>query len=299
MEMNKKLPTYYYSGGYFILTIFIFSIAAILCKYYILGIIELSVAVFLFILNLISRSRTEKRLYEMFEKMTLNVGEATRSSLINFPLPTVVADTGGDIKWYNNEFKQIFNKNSLINENIKELIISLRESDFWEGSQKNILEDVTYEGRHFKIAGSKTIERSDSDKNAVVVLYFYETTDFIKMQEKYMQEKTFECMLFVDNYDEIMETTKNAEIPQVQAQIYKVINDWANESGGVLIKYERDKYCIIFEHRKLDDFIKNKFDILTRVRAIQEGNAVPVTISIGIGVNGANIYENDEFAKNA
>ncbi|MBE7028387.1 MAG: phosphoesterase, partial [Ruminococcaceae bacterium] len=53
------------------------------------------------------------------------------------------------------------------------------------------------------------------------------------------------------------------------------------------------------EHRKLDDFIKNKFDILTRVRAIQEGNAVPVTISIGIGVNGANIYENDEFAKNA
>ncbi|MBE7039807.1 MAG: phosphoesterase [Ruminococcaceae bacterium] len=299
MEMNKKLPAYYYSGGYFILTIFILGIAAILCKYYIFGIIEISVAAFLFILNLISRSRTEKRLYEMFEKMTLNVGEATRSSLINFPLPTVVADIGGDIKWYNNEFKQIFNKNSLINENIKELIDSLKESDFWEGSKKSILEDVSYEGRYFKIAGSKTIERSDSDKNAVVVLYFYETTDFIKMQKKYMQEKTFECMLFVDNYDEIMETTKNAEIPQVQAQIYKVINDWANESGGVLIKYERDKYCIIFEHKKLDDFIKNKFDILNRVRAIQEGNAVPVTISIGIGVNGANIYENDEFAKNA
>ena len=240
---------------------------------------------------------TYKRIRELRENRGLS--QARVGSLINFPLPTVVADTEGDIKWYNGEFKQIFNENSLINKNIKELISELKDAEFWKNSAKSILENVTYGERHFKIAGSKTIESGDSDKNAVIVLYFYEITDFVSLEKKYEAEKTFECMLFVDNYDEIMEATKNAEIPQVQAQIYRVINDWANENGGVLIKYERDKYCIIFENNKLSDFINNKFEILSKVRAIQEGNSLPVTISIGIGTGGANIYENDEFAKNA
>lgn len=299
MELNKKLPEYYYNGRYFILTMFVLGIAALFLKNYLFGIVQIGVAMFSFVFNIISRRQTERRLYEMFEKMTVNVGEATRSSLINFPLPTVVADTEGDIKWYNGEFKQIFNENSLINKNIKELISELKDAEFWKNSSKSILENVTYGERHFKIAGSKTIESGDSDKNAVIVLYFYEITDFVSLEKKYEAEKTFECMLFVDNYDEIMEATKNAEIPQVQAQIYRVINDWANENGGVLIKYERDKYCIIFENNKLSDFINNKFEILSKVRAIQEGNSLPVTISIGIGTGGANIYENDEFAKNA
>ena len=299
MELNKKLPEYYYNGRYFILTMFVLGIAALFLKYYLFGIVQIGVAMFSFVFNIISRRQTERRLYEMFEKMTVNVGEATRSSLINFPLPTVVADTEGDIKWYNGEFKQIFNENSLINKNIKELISELKDAEFWKNSAKSILENVTYGERHFKIAGSKTIESGDSDKNAVIVLYFYEITDFVSLEKKYEAEKPFECMLFVDNYDEIMEATKNAEIPQVQAQIYRVINDWANENGGVLIKYERDKYCIIFENNKLSDFINNKFEILSKVRAIQEGNSLPVTISIGIGTGGANIYENDEFAKNA
>lgn len=299
MEINKKLPAYYYNGVYFILMIFILGIVALLLKYYIFGAVQITVAVFLFIFNFISRKRTEKHIYEIFEKMTVDVGGATRNSLINFPVPTVVTDGGGEVKWYNNEFKQIFSKSSLINENMKELIPELKNSEFWNNAHKNILTDIQFGGKTFCLAGSKTIEQNDLDKNTVVVMYLFETTEYVELQKKYTDEKTFECILFVDNYDEVMEATKNAEIPQVQAHIYRVINDWANENGGVLLKYERDKYFIIFENKKLEGFIKDKFDILNKVRNIQDGNALPITISIGIGVNGANIYENDEFAKNA
>jgi len=299
MDLNKKLSKFFYNGVYTILVIFILGLVALMLGYHVFAIVEIAIALFLLIFNMISKKRTEKRIYDMFEKMTVNVGEATRSSLINFPLPTVVAGVGGDIKWYNNEFKNIFSENNLFNKNIKELIPTLENSDFWSNPQKSILTDITYNGRSFKLAGSKTIEQSDSDKNAVIILYLYEITDFLSIQKKYIDEKTFACYLFVDNYDEIMETTKNAEMPQLQAQIYKVINDWVIENDGVLVKYDRDKYCITFEYKKLEGFIKNKFDILNRVRSIQEGNALPATISVGIGLNGATIYENDDFAKNA
>ncbi len=299
MDLNKKMPKNYYNGGYFIIVMFILGLAALLCKYYIFGAIELGLAALLFILNLIYKKRTEKNIYDMFEQMTLNAGEATRSSLINFPLPTIVVGTEGDIKWYNNEFKSIFKDNNLFNLNIGELIPDLKDTTFFSDSEKSILADLSIESRHFKVAGSKTVENSNSGKNSIIVLYFYEITEFLDIKKKYTDEKTFECLLFVDNYDEVMETTKNANIPLLQAQIYKVINDWANENGGVLIKYERDKYCILFEHKKFEDFIKGKFDILNRVRSIEEGNTLPATISIGIGINGTDIFENDEFAKNA
>ncbi|MBO5930054.1 MAG: DHH family phosphoesterase, partial [Clostridia bacterium] len=42
-----------------------------------------------------------------------------------------------------------------------------------------------------------------------------------------------------------------------------------------------------------------KFDILNRVRNISENNTISATISIGIGLNGGTLSENDAFAKNA
>ena len=299
MEINRKLPRYFYNGGYFILTILILGIAALIIGYRVFGAVEICVAAFLFIFNFISKKRTERRLQDMFEKMTVNVGDATRSSLINFPLPTVVTGADGDIKWYNSEFKEIFDDDNLFNKSLKELFPALEKSEFWNDSEKSILTEVTVGKRGFKVAGSKTIEQNNSSKNTVIVLYFYEITDFLGVQKKYIDEKTFECLLFVDNYDEVMEITKNADMPQLQAKIYKVINDWATENEGALIKYDRDKYCILFEYKKLEGFIKSKFDILGKVREIKEGNSIPVTISIGIGLNGGSISENDDFAKNA
>jgi len=67
----------------------------------------------------------------------------------------------------------------------------------------------------------------------------------------------------------------------------------------MLIKYEKDKYYITFEYRYLEQFIKTKFDILNKIRSINEGNTIPASISVGIGLNGNSLSENDIFAKNA
>lgn len=299
MDLNKKITGYYHNDNYSILIMFLLGIIAVILKFYIFGAVEIGIALFLLVINLISKKSTEKHIYEMFEKMTVNVGDAARSSIINFPLPTVVVSTEGDIKWYNEEFKSIFKKNILLDLNVKELLPTLKKSEFWNENEHNLLTEITYYDKTFKVAGSKTIEQGDSDKNTVCVLYFYEITELVEMKNKYYDEKTFECLLFVDNYDEVMETTKNSNVPQLQAQIYKVINDWANEHNGVLIKYDRDKYCILFEYKYFDKFIKDKFDILNRIRSINEGNSLPATVSIGIGINGATIYENNDFAKGA
>ena len=50
--------------------------------------------------------------------------------------------------------------------------------------------------------------------------------------------------------------------------------------------WERDRYIFLFEHKDLNRFIEQKFELLDRVREISIGNKTPATISIGIGTGG-------------
>jgi len=132
-----------------------------------------------------------------------------------------------------------------------------------------------------------------------VILFFDEITEYADFKQKYHEERPVSCLIFVDNYEELLESTANAFRPHLEAQIYKRINDWTNEHGGVLVKYEKDKYSVLFQYRYLEKFVANKFEILSQIRNISEGNTIPASISIGVGTCGRDIIENNEFAKTA
>ncbi|MBR5157088.1 MAG: DHH family phosphoesterase [Clostridia bacterium] len=296
MDTNKKSEKLYSTGAYYVFIILILGFVSLYFNKW-LGTAEIVFALVLFIIELTSKHFAKKRITAMFEQMTLNAGATQGNSLAGFSLPTIIVHAEGKIKWYNNEFQDIFPHEQLFDRRIVELIPefpieSMRDKDM------GLLADISIGTRHFKVAGSLSSHHDDKQQD-VCILYFTEITDFVNIKNKYINEKTFECLLFVDNYDELTESTPNTSVPQLQALLYKYINDWARENGGVLIKYEKDKYYITFEYRYLEQFIKNKFDILNKIRSIDEGNTLPATVSIGIGLNGSDIQENSEFAKAA
>ncbi|MBQ8402039.1 MAG: DHH family phosphoesterase, partial [Clostridia bacterium] len=68
------------------------------------------------------------------------------------------------------------------------------------------------------------------------------------------------------------------------SRIDQALRDWAEDCGGILKEYERDKYLFVTENRVLESCVSRKFDILDRVRAIRVGDGeLPMTISMGIG----------------
>lgn len=296
MDNNTKSQKFYYTGVYYIFIIFVMGLISFYFNFWI-GVIELGAAAVLFAIDFAFKHFYKKRMTAVFEQMTLNLGTATRNSLTGFALPTLVIQSGGKIRWFNDAFQTLFPEEQLFNRDITSLIphFPLEET---ENSEVGLLTDVRIGNRSFKVAGSISGQRDDKQKLAIV-LYFNEITDYVELKEKYRNEKTFECLLFVDNYDELMESTPNTSVPQLQALLYQYINNWSSENGGVLTKYEKDKYSIVFEYRYLESFIKNKFEILNQIRSINEGNTLPASVSIGIGLNGKDIEENDAFAKAA
>ncbi len=294
MEANRKNGIYYMTGGFYIVVIFLMAAASLWFNRY-LAIAEFVIGAALCIFNYVYKKYSEKKIQEMFEQLTLEIGSETTNALTHFPLPTLIVEQTGKIKWYNELFLAITDQ-KLYDKSIHDLMPELAPDTLFTEPLVPVLTTVTYQGRTFRVFGSNT--RSGSKRNGgIVVLYFDDITEYAGYKQKYFDEKTFECLIFVDNYDELMESVDTAGTPQLQAQLYRHINDWSNENGGVLIKYEKDKYCILFEHSRLESFVQNKFDILNKIRGISEGNTIPASISIGVGAEGSSVAENDQFAK--
>ena len=67
-------------------------------------------------------------------------------------------------------------------------------------------------------------------------------------------------------------------------------------ASSVFCRLERDRYLFIFEQQNLDEFRAEKFALLDQVRAIETPNHIPVTLSIGIGMDGDTLADLYQFA---
>lgn len=297
MKNNNKIEQLYLTGEIYILLFAILGVVLLFSNLWI-GIIQLSLVVISLVLNFVLKTLSRKRLNAMIEKVTMNAGDTSSNALLSFPLPIVLLDAEGYVKWYNTEFKEIFPAKQLSECTVFDLFTEFdRELLHAEDTGNGFTCKLHLENKCYKVIGNTP--QASEDNKPLTLLYLEDVTFETELEKKYISEKTFECLIYVDNYDELMESTPSAHIPQLQAQIYKEINDWTASHNGMLLKYEKDKYFIIFEYRYLEQFIKNKFDILNCVRNIKENNTISATISIGIGLNGNSLSENDAFAKNA
>ncbi|MDR2903923.1 MAG: DHH family phosphoesterase [Clostridiales bacterium] len=106
-------------------------------------------------------------------------------------------------------------------------------------------------------------------------------------------------LIFIDNYEEVFNTVEEVRRPLMVALIDRKLSTLAQQVGGIVKKFEKDKYIFIFPNDQLDLLKKNQFSVLKQVREIDMGNQFPVTLSIGLGVNGATPAQSMEFARAA
>lgn len=297
MKNNNKIEQLYLTGEIYIVAFAILGVI-LLFHNFLIGIVQLLLSVVLFALNFVLKIHSRKRLNTMIEKVTIEASDTSSNALLSFPLPIVLLDAEGAIKWYNTEFRDTFADMHLTECTFFDVFPDFNKELLYANDTNNGFTcELERNEKVFKAIGNTP--QAIEEKKPLTLIYLEDITSQAEIQKKYISEKTFVCLVYVDNYDELMESTPSADVPQVQAQIYKEINDWTAENDGMLLKYEKDKYLIIFEYRCLEQFIKNKFDILNKMRSINENNTISATISIGIGLNGKTLAENDVFAKNA
>jgi len=104
-------------------------------------------------------------------------------------------------------------------------------------------------------------------------------------------------LIFIDNYDDVLNELEEVRRPLMLALIDRKINAMSQQAEGIIRKFEKDKYLFLLTREKLELLREKRFDILTQIREIDMGNTIPFTLSIGIGIGGETLAQSMEFAR--
>lgn len=250
--------------------------------------------------------KRKSEISETLQDLTLTVDSAAKTSLINSPFPLIIFETDGNIIWrssrYISEFNNI-NMNSYINELSSEIKKEIKSRKREENSKnsKDINREITIENKYYKIFGRYVhVKNRDKKSNEyMIILYFIDETENIKLQKEYKDSKSCVGLIMVDNYEEIIRSIDSSEKPIVTAEIDRKMYEWANKTNGVLIKSDRDRYVYLFEQRYLEDVKEDKFSILDKIKEINTKEKVQFTLSIAVSNEGKTDKEKYESAQTA
>lgn len=269
----------------------------------VIAILDLRVAIpgFLLLIFLVyhyikTSLKRQKEIAAYIENLTINIDSATKDTLLNLPMPLVVTELDGNVIWYNSLFRKIFDEEGVLEKTLNSLVKELTPSGSKE-SAINISRQITINNMHYLVLGSfvKTGHKAGTG-DYILLLYFFDNTELIELKKRYHEEKVVLCVIVIDNYDDLMQSMDDSARPQMLAEIDKKIMKWMDFTGGIIKKFERDRYLFVFENKYLKELEEKKFEIIDTVKEINLGNKIPVTLSLGFGIRGESILENFKFA---
>ena len=236
--------------------------------------------------RIVRRRKVEWNSY--LEALSEDIDWATKNAVLSIPVPLVVIEAGGDITWYNPQFGELFQGEKLLERNIHDFVPELTPSRFGD-SRKESHHDLFFHNKWYQVLWTPVKTGNDSRKSKVIFLiYWLDITEEHRIRALYQAQRIVIAHIRVDNYDEVLANTEDTRRAAVLAEIESGIAEWAVGIHAAWVKYDREKFIVVMEAQALKKLQKERFNILDRVRGIQAGNRIPVTLSIGVGLDAEN-----------
>jgi len=208
----------------------------------------------------------------------------------NMPLPYAVLDMRGHILMYNEPFADVFpemEKADAVVEQLKKI-----------GTGKNHLVEV--DGKYYEaMLNQCDVVAENGALGMVMNMTMQDVTKEQELMKKLDNSETVIGMLFLDNYEEVVDTLPEDRQPLLSAVVDRKLTQFATDANGVMRKLEKDRYIFLFSKGDLEALKEKKFDIMNTIREMSVGEHMPMTISMGIGIGGGSLEEAMQSAKAA
>lgn len=233
------------------------------------------------------------------ETLSEHIDWATKNAVISIPMPLVVLEMDGSIMWYNPRFSEIMGNKKMFNKNIAEYVPELKINNMLDNTTTRS-KHIQHDGRWYNVMWVPVeIDAAAEKSSAIILLYWDDITNEVELKTKCEESQIVIMIMQVDNYDEVMAKTEDTRKPAVLAEIDGRIGKWASSLKASWKKYDRDKFIVVTQERYLAKVEEKKFNILDMIREIDEGNQIPVTLSIGVGAGGDTPGQCSNYAQSA
>ncbi len=240
-------------------------------------------------------------------------GQVQKQLLKEMALPYAILDYEGRLLWGNYEFLDIIQDEKAARKSVSNVFPEITSLVLPRDMQDKTVR-ASKNDSHYKIILRKIIavDFSDSapleyqednmglsDPNALIAMYIYDETEIKTLIRENYDQKMITGLLYIDNYEEALETIDEVRRSLLIALIDRKINKYMQSIDAIVKKLEKDKYIFMFKQKYLPQLQSGKFSLLEEVRAVNIGNEMSVTISIGLGVNTDSYLLGYEYARAA
>lgn len=235
-------------------------------------------------------------------------GQIQRKLLRELELPYVLLDDGGKVMWTNRAFENLVHKKKGYNKSITTIFPELTLEKL-PGEEDETTLDISFEEKEFsarchkvslkEMAENSDIISSEGYNGYLIAVYLFDETALKLALRENDDQSLAVALLYMDNYDEALESVEEVRRSLLTALIERKINKYIATYDGIAKKIEKDKFLIILRKKAVESLKENRFDILEEVKTVNIGNEMAVTISIGVGLDGLTYSQNYEFARTA
>lgn len=249
---------------------------------------------------------TRSGIMPLLLRFALEQGQIQKELLKELAVPYALLDTDGKILWGNDLFVAQIGQGSKkrIRKNISAFFPSIGTEILKLQEPINVELEfgaLQYNALLKRIQFDEVFEDEDAvvdpKGEALVAIYLFDITELKRYIRENEEQRLVAGLLYIDNYDEVMENTEEVRHSLVEALVDRRINMYLSTIDAIGKKMEKDKYFFVFRHKYLPQLRETKFAILDEVKSINVGNEIPITLSIGLGAESDNFTEAYEYAR--
>lgn len=235
----------------------------------------------------VSRRRNkvmQQQLHQYVERISGGADTAKTSNMLFAPMPMMVFNPDSeDVLWANDLFAEL--------PGVGENIYESRVRDVVKGFETHWLMEgkpeypgvFTWNDRRYRVFGCLSQPEEKGRFGVLATTYWMDVTDLEHMRSTLEETKPVAAIVMIDNYEDLMSACPEGKRSAIRAAIEEKMDQWRGTSGALLMKYDRDRYLMVFTEKQYEAFAQGRFAILDEVRTVQAAEGVCATMSIGVG----------------
>lgn len=138
-----------------------------------------------------------------------------------------------------------------------------------------------------------------ADDRSLITVYLFDETEILRLTQEVDDQKMVAGLIYLDNYEEALASVEEVRRSLLMALIERKISKYISRMSGIVKKMEKDRYFFAIKQKYVEELREQRFTILEEVKAVNIGNEMSVTLSIGLGMNGDSYSQNYELARMA
>ena len=195
-------------------------------------------------------------------------GQIQKTLLNEFSIPYAILDIDGRVIWMNEAFCKVVGKDKQYRKSIGSLFPEIGAGTIARlGEEESI--QVHFGDRDFSaelqrvsiesLTKSVSLVEVPEDENFMIAMYLFDNTELVKYKRENDEQKMVAGLIYLDNYDEALDSIEEVRRSLLVALIDRKINKYISAYDGVVKKLEKDKYFVVLKNKYLEELKANRF----------------------------------------